>query len=253
MNVRCLDILVYLSNHDNGKVPRETLMQAYDMRLIASLTTGTRPNMFLNSESGNYQLTQRGFDTMRAQGCNMAGARVTRESLPDFIRDANTGSAHRLRRARRNAVITDGENNAVNLISFDIDRNDYTTITCKVADSFKAWVRAHGQKRNFNNDFGSDTVRNWDANEQTQYYRVNLENIDRYNETTNIVCSSGLNSLIIKLACASDTNEYTVKYRGLIAWEIIENYATHIGEQVTTFHKNFIKPAKIKVEVKIIS
>lgn len=251
MNPNCIDILTRLSLEASGSLSKQTLYEAYPngMRYIASLGTGTRPNIYLDSERNVYQLTQRGYDSMSASGCNMRAVRATRESLPDFIRDATNGSAYRARNARR-AQNTNA--NIANLIEFEIDRNEYVKITCRVHNDFKNWVKSHGSEHNFYDDYGSDAVRNWDATNETKYMFVTLGNIDGAQGSANIVTNAGINSLLIKLACASETNEYTVKYRGLVAWDVLQNYSAKIGESVVMFYKNYVKPCTLKIAVQYL-
>lgn len=248
MNPRCLEILARLAIAPNGALPRETLMSAFDMRLIASLGTGTRPNMFLDNERGVYQLTQRGYDTLQQNNAILESA-IQRETLPNFIRDANTGSVYRARNARRNNATTQASANIRSLIELTIDRNDYVKITCKVSEEFKAWIIAHGTVRNLRESYGSDAVRNWDAENETDFIDCNLQNLDVNSSSSNIVTPTGINSLIIKLACASDDNTYTVKYRGLVAWELLQTFSNKIGDNVVSFYKNYVKPCNLKIVV----
>ena len=249
MRPETLRILSTLSLCENGHMERRALMQSSDMRYIASLATGTRPNIFLDGEF--YQLTKRGYDSLLSAGA-INSASVNRDILPDYIRDANTGSAHRLRRARReNVTAPSAPTNEGSLIVFSIERNAYTTIKIKVHDSLKTWINAHGTKRNFLNTFGDTTARNWDASETTEYVHIELGNIDRNSSgTSNIVTNSGINTLILKLACASENNEYTVKYRGLVTWENLRVFSDALGNEIKAFYFNQIKPCKITVDVR---
>lgn len=252
MNPICISILTRLAIEPNGRITKQALYGAFPqaMRQIASLGTGTRPNMFLDSATNEYQLTKRGYDNMTLSGCNLNASRVTRDALPDFVRDAVNGSAHRARNARRNATTqASASDNVKSLIELDIDRNEYVTIRCKVSDELKNWIVAHGTRHTLNDDFGRDAVRNWDAEDDTEYIYVGLQNLDASQNGSNIVTSYGINSLLIKLACASETNEYVVKYRGLVAWELLQGYSNKVGDNVVSFYKNFIQPCKLKIVV----
>lgn len=245
INAICLDILSRFALEQNGQLARDNSVIRAHGAHVASLSRGNRPNIYLNGDV--YQLTQRGYDTLISNGATQGAIRAQRESLPDYIRPATSGSVYRERTARRNATTTQ---RISNMIEIEIDRNEYVKITCKVHDSFKNWIKEHGELRNFESDYGRDTARNWDATNETKFYAVNLQNVDAgHIGSTNIITSSGINSLLIKLACASETNEYTVKYRGLVAWETVQSNGARLGETVTAFYKSYVRPFNFKVAV----
>jgi len=234
-------ILKKFLTHRNGVIERSVLLDAFPNKQpqIASLCSGTRPKLKLEREAGTYTLTQTGYRFLETHNVNMSASNVTLEQLPDFIRE-------RAPRATNN-------NNIENLIELELDRNEYVKLTCKVHPKFKDWVQAHGRKRNFSEYYGASTARNWDASTETEIYEVNLQNIDRYSSgSSNIVTDTAINSILIKLACASENNEYTVKYRGLVAWELVQNYGQKMGEEVTSFYKNYVHPCKLRIEVKYV-
>jgi len=250
ISISCFDVLARFAISDNGQIARDDAHVIRNQTLIASLSRGNRPNIYLDRERNVYQLTQRGYDTLMQNGANANGMRAQRANLPDYVRPANSGSIYRERNARRNA--TNGEQ-IVNMVEFEIDRNEYIKIKCKVNDAFKNWIKAHGALRNFESDYGNETARNWDADNETKYYNVQLPTIDDASRgSNNIIHGAGINSLILKLACASETNEYTVKYRGLVAWETVNLHGQRLGESVKTFYNNFVKPFNLKIAVQYV-
>lgn len=243
-----LTVLHYVSEQPNGKILKRDLYARFPdkIRQISSLTTGNRPNMFLDND-GFYQITQRGFIAICESGLYTSTVRLDIATLPNYTRNALSGSRHRERNARR---IQTENGNAQNMIEIEIDRNDYVKITCKVHERFKAWVKENGRLRSLLDDLGSGAVNNWDATQETKYYSVNLGNIDALGSgTSNIVTSSGINPLIIKLACASENNTYTVKYRGLVAWETVQANSTRLADECIRFYKQYVKPCNYKIAV----
>lgn len=233
---KSLSILSYISRHTNGRIPKNDLYEHYphDRNIIASLSTGTRPNIYLDSTTNDYVLTQRGYDSLNQAGASLE---IDRSSLPDYIRE-------------RTARISPNTANGQNMLELIIDRNDYIKISVTIHKQFIDWIKANGTVRSFKDDFGLDVAHNWDGDENTKYIACNLQNIDTASRGSgNIITSNGFNSLLIKLASAQESGSYTIKYRGLVAWEQVQLFGTQLAENTNSFYKNYVKPFHFKIAV----
>lgn len=240
MNSDSITILTHIANN-NGIINRETLYNAYQTKkcIISSLCMGNKPNLFLNTENNTFILTQHGFDSLRNANVTVS---LIRESLPDYTRNVQ-------RRQRINTTVTEN-GNVQNMIEISIDRNEYLKIKVTVHENFKTWIKANGTKQNFYEMYGSETLRNWDATQTTEYYHIDLKNLDEnVRGSTRIIDAFGLNPLILKLACGNENNSYEVKYKGLVSWENVLAYAQKFSDSLTFFYKNYVKPFNLKINV----
>ena len=242
INQNSINILKRFLRERNGRIPKQALYSEYPQgqRYISALNTGIRPNIFLDPDTQEFCLTKKGIESLRAHDINITG-RVNIDNLPDYKREKKE-------RKQKN-----GNGSIQNMLELTIERNNHLTFKIVVHDILKNWIKEQGQNRTLNTDYGSSVTRNWDADENTKYYRVNLGAVDEFfSGQTNIVSNYGINPLIIKLACATENNTYTVKYKGLVSWENIQSYGRKLIDDVNSFYKNFIKPVNFKVALQFV-
>jgi len=234
----CLKILKTIDDN-NGKIDKKELYAIYpeNQLHIGSLCTGNKPNIYL--ENNIFFLTQRGLSVLLE---NNITVKTKIETLPDYIRQRKT--------------IDENKTEIQELISIEINRNDHITIKCKVHPILSQWLKSNGTIENFYQEYGSQVTENWNANKETNFINICLKDIDtNWENFSKIVCEGapyGLNPLLIKLACASENNEYTVIYKGLISFENLKEFSNQLGYKLKSFYLNFVKPCSVKVALQFI-
>lgn len=236
-NEICLEILKTIDDK-KGKIAKKTLYELYpeNQIQIGSLCTGNKPNIYLDNNV--FYLTQRGLNALIE---NNITVKNKLNDLPDFIR-------------QRKIETTTTE--FQELISIEINRNDHVTIKCKVHPVLSQWFKTNGLIKNFNQEYGKPTGENWNTTNETKYIEIDLKDVsvnwENYTKIVNETAPYGINPLLIKLACASENNEYTVIYKGLVSFENLKEFSNQLGNRLKSFYMNFIKPCNVKVALHFI-
>ncbi len=240
-----ISIIKYVAEH-GGIVERDELRLAFTPTLIPMACVGRHPSLRLDPETNEFLLTRHGYDVLTASGNEPT--ELNRNNLIDWERPRRTTPTPTQTNTNNNDTVpqtnTDG---TTDLISITIERTEYLTVTCNVHKKLSDWIKTNSRHVSLGVKYGSSSIRNWDADEDTKLYDINFRELEN-NGSYNIVNEYGFNPLIIKLACANN-NTWTVKYKGLVSTDQINRYGTDLKDKIESFYKNYIKEHKIKISL----
>ena len=231
----------------------------FEPRIVGALCGGETSNCHL--EGDEIIIDERGYENLRRSG--VSTTEPTPEPEPDdsdnespdlgsLFEDDDESEPESNEPEPEELLQNDEENGVVNIIDILIDRRDYVSIYCKVSKSFSNWMKTNGRVRNVSETLGSGFARNWDCDNNTKFIDVQLGDMERNGRSEYIITERGINPFVIKLASAQPDRKWSVKYKGLVSAESLQQYGEQLKNDGNRFYLNFIKPVKIRVTLSVI-